>query len=206
MKNYYDELEINKNASQEVIEKVYKVLAKKYHPDMNQDENKEIAEEKFKRISEAYETLSDEEKRKKYDLELEQSNPTISYKDYQTVLNERNFLNNELNKIKNELYKYKNPYSNQTYYNRDTRSQYQQMNSNFNSNQYQNTSKNYSNINSNGNYHQNNNYTNTKKPNSLLQNLIYKIKQLFLNIGLLIFSIIIALLIINAFSFLKLLF
>ena len=46
MKNYYDELEVSKNASKEVIEKVYKVLAKKYHPDMNQGDSKKEAEEK----------------------------------------------------------------------------------------------------------------------------------------------------------------
>ena len=69
MKNYYEILEVNKNASQETIAKVYKFLAKKYHPDANPD-NKQEAEEKFKEISEAYEILSNEEKRKQYDEEL----------------------------------------------------------------------------------------------------------------------------------------
>ena len=62
MKNYYDELEVSRNASQEVISRAYKVLAKKYHPDTT-TEDKNIAEEKFKQISEAYETLSNEQKR-----------------------------------------------------------------------------------------------------------------------------------------------
>lgn len=70
MKNYYEILEVNKSASPETISKVYKFLAKKYHPDANLDNSQE-AEEKFKQISEAYEVLSDEEKRKQYDLELE---------------------------------------------------------------------------------------------------------------------------------------
>ena len=87
MKNYYDELQISKTASKEVIEKVYKVLAKKYHPDTTQEIDKHAAEEKFKIISEAYEILSDDEKRKQYDLELEQSNPTISYEEYINVIN-----------------------------------------------------------------------------------------------------------------------
>ena len=71
MKNYYDDLEISKKASKEVIEKVYKVLAKKYHPDTTKEIDKQAAEDKFKAISEAYEILSNEEKRKKYDIELE---------------------------------------------------------------------------------------------------------------------------------------
>lgn len=70
MKDYYKILEVNKSASSEIISKVYKILAKKYHPDMNKD-NPEQAEEKFKEISEAYDILSDDEKRKTYDKELE---------------------------------------------------------------------------------------------------------------------------------------
>ena len=108
MKNYYDELEISNTASQEVIEKVYKVLAKKYHPDMHQGDDKLAAEEKFKKVSEAYEVLSNPEKRKKYDLELEQSNPKISYEDYMSVVNERNNLNNDLNHVKNQFSQFKN--------------------------------------------------------------------------------------------------
>jgi len=71
MKDYYKILEVNKSASSEIISKVYKILAKKYHPDMNKDDI-EDAEEKFKEISEAYEVLSNEEKRKTYDEELEE--------------------------------------------------------------------------------------------------------------------------------------
>lgn len=72
MKNYYEILEVNEKASKEVIEKVYKVLAKKYHPDLQRTpEEKEKAEEKMKEINEAYSILSDTEKRRKYDLELD---------------------------------------------------------------------------------------------------------------------------------------
>lgn len=86
MKNYYEILEVNKNASQETIAKVYKFLAKKYHPDANPD-NKQEAEEKFKEISEAYEILSNEEKRKQYDeelhdYELSSSPQTVSVEDF----------------------------------------------------------------------------------------------------------------------------
>jgi curved DNA-binding protein len=64
-KDYYKILGVEKTASKEDIKKQYRKLARKYHPDVNPN-NKE-AEEKFKDISEAYDVLSDEEKRKKYE-------------------------------------------------------------------------------------------------------------------------------------------
>jgi curved DNA-binding protein CbpA len=64
--NYYDILEVNKNASQEEIKKQYRKLALKYHPDRNRT-NPQSAEIKFKKINEAYEILSDPEKKKHYD-------------------------------------------------------------------------------------------------------------------------------------------
>ena len=48
MKNYYEILEIDRNASKEIIEKAYKTLAKKYHPDVQEQNQKKIAEEKMK--------------------------------------------------------------------------------------------------------------------------------------------------------------
>ena len=64
-KDYYDILGVSKSADDREIKKAYRKLAMKYHPDKNPD-NKE-AEEKFKEINEAYEVLSDEEKRRIYD-------------------------------------------------------------------------------------------------------------------------------------------
>jgi len=64
-KDYYKILGVSKNSSTEDIKKAYKKLALQYHPDKNPG-NKE-AEEKFKEINEAYEVLSDPEKRKRYD-------------------------------------------------------------------------------------------------------------------------------------------
>ena len=66
MSNLYEILEVSEKASKEVIEKVYRVLAKKYHPDLQKDGNKENVEEKMKQINEAYEILSDDENRKQY--------------------------------------------------------------------------------------------------------------------------------------------
>lgn len=68
----YEVLEVSENASAEVIEKAYKVLAKKYHPDLQSEANKKSAENKMKKINEAYDILGNEEKRKEYDKTLEQ--------------------------------------------------------------------------------------------------------------------------------------
>lgn len=71
MENWYEILEVSEKASSEVIEKAYKVLAKKYHPDLQQNtKEKKQAEEKMKQINEAYEILSNGEKRKEFDNKL----------------------------------------------------------------------------------------------------------------------------------------
>ena len=64
-RDYYEVLGVNKNATPDELKKSYRKLAMKYHPDQNPD-NKE-AEEKFKELSEAYEILSNEDKRAAYD-------------------------------------------------------------------------------------------------------------------------------------------
>lgn len=70
MKNYYEILEVNPKASKEVIEKAYKVLAKKYHPDRYTGEKQRYAERKIKEINEAYHVLSDQFLKDQYDNEI----------------------------------------------------------------------------------------------------------------------------------------
>ena len=100
-KNYYDILEVNKNASPEIIEKAYKTLVKKYHPDLQDNNLKAEYEEKIKLINEAFEVLSDSEKRKNYDLNLKQTE--FSVEDYNNLINENLKLKNEINYLKNNF-------------------------------------------------------------------------------------------------------
>lgn len=64
-RDYYEVLGVNKGASEDEIKKAFRSMSKKYHPDLNPN-NKE-AEEKFKEVNEAYQVLSDADKRSKYD-------------------------------------------------------------------------------------------------------------------------------------------
>ena len=66
-RDYYEVLGVERDASEEAIKKAYRKLALKWHPDRHEGEAQERAEAKFKEASEAYEVLSDPEKRKKYD-------------------------------------------------------------------------------------------------------------------------------------------
>lgn len=88
MKNYYETLQVNENASKEIIEKAYKTLAKKYHPDLQTDEkNKKIMEKKLKEINEAYNILSDSFLKEQYDIELEKQ----KQEKYKKMYGEQNY-------------------------------------------------------------------------------------------------------------------
>src|SRR6516225_9309840 len=63
-KDYYEVLDVPRDADQDAIRRAYRKLARKYHPDLNQDTD---AEERFKELGEAYEVLSDPDKRERYD-------------------------------------------------------------------------------------------------------------------------------------------
>lgn len=68
-RDYYDVLGVERSASDDDLKKAFRKLARQYHPDLhNGDPQKKAAEEKFKEINEAYEVLSDTDKRKRYDM------------------------------------------------------------------------------------------------------------------------------------------
>lgn len=99
-KNYYEILEVDKRASSEIIKKSYSTLAKKYHPDLQPEDMKQDAEEKFKLINEAYEVLSDSEKRKSYDASL--SDNMISKEEYDSIYMENQKLKGIINEMQKE--------------------------------------------------------------------------------------------------------
>ena len=107
MKNYYEILEVNKKASKEVIEKAYKVLVKKYHPDLYTGQKKNYAEEKIKEINEAYSVLIDEFMKEQYDSELEKQEQAELYKKYNQKQTDNN-LNDNVNSTNNNKKENKN--------------------------------------------------------------------------------------------------
>ena len=96
-KNYYEILEVDKHASSDIIKKAYTTLAKKYHPDLQPDDQKEDAKKKLQKINEAYETLSNEELRKEYDISL--SNTLIPIEQYNAIFLENQKLKNIINEF-----------------------------------------------------------------------------------------------------------
>lgn len=109
MENYYKILEIDQNASQEIIEKAYKTLVKKYHPDLKQGTEKVEAENKIKQINLAYDTLSDKTKRKQYNSNLKEK--YISLAEYNSLLQENINLKKQLNNMKNTKSNFKDPFT-----------------------------------------------------------------------------------------------
>ena len=91
MKDYYGILEVNEKASPEIIEKVYKTLVKKYHPDLYSSVQKREAETKLKEINEAYNILSDRFLRSQYDLELQKERTRAKMSENESVKNTQNY-------------------------------------------------------------------------------------------------------------------
>ena len=115
--NYYKILEVDKNASPEVIEKAYKTLVKKYHPDLQESNLKQASEEKIKLINEAYEILSNPISRAKYDETLKQTE--ISEEDFNRLSEENKNLYDEINNLKtNNVSNNYNEYTYNNYYNK----------------------------------------------------------------------------------------
>lgn len=86
----YEILEVSEKASDEIIEKAYKVLAKKYHPDLQTPENKKSAEEKMKQLNDAYTTLSDKNKRAEYDTGLKRIREQEEIRKQNAIVNQSN--------------------------------------------------------------------------------------------------------------------
>ena len=99
--NYYKILEVDRDASPEVIEKAYKTLVKKYHPDLQESNLKAKYEEKIKVINEAYETLSNPNLRAKYDETLTQRE--LSEEDFQKLSKENENLYNQIDNLKHTM-------------------------------------------------------------------------------------------------------
>ena len=153
--NLYEILEVSEKASKEIIEKAYKTLAKKYHPDLQAPENKKSAEDKMKLINEAYDILSDDIKRQEYDGKLQLERDEIKRREIQRQINEqqkknqeksntqqasntirpnygafvnetKNEINNYQKKVKNYI-RYASQPSNDTYYTQKPKSEFMNM-------------------------------------------------------------------------------
>ena len=92
MKNYYDILEVSRKASKDTINKVFKMHMKANHPDLFQGEEKTKAEEKSKELTEAYNILSDDASRAKYDEELDAEESQGQYGQVQALMEENEYL------------------------------------------------------------------------------------------------------------------
>lgn len=100
---YYDILQVSENASEEVIRMAYKALAKKYHPDVF-DGDPKIAEQKMKELNEAYEVLSNQQKRMEYDAFIHKTTyDNLFHNEEKKSSNSNSKAEKETNKPRKEL-------------------------------------------------------------------------------------------------------
>lgn len=185
MKNYYEILEVNPKASDEIIKKIYKIKVKQNHPDLFQGGEKKKAEEITKEITEAYDILSDAQKRKNYDLELEQNNNNIDelekYKNLIISLKEENeYLKNVILSKNNTINTYLNNMNVDNYTNYNNID-----NDNYNEDHIpHNTKEIFNNIKK---AHDNAGNFNSRE---YFNSILFDLKQLAIKIGILLFFVI----------------
>lgn len=101
--NYYEILQVSENASEEVIRMAYKALAKKYHPDVF-DGDPKIAEQKMKELNEAYDVLSNQQKRMEYDAFMNRTTyDNLFHNEEKKSSNSNNDTEKEANKARKKL-------------------------------------------------------------------------------------------------------
>lgn len=108
MKNYYEILEVNPKASKEVIEKAYRVLVKKYHPDLYEGQYQVYAEKRIKDINEAYRILSDDFFREQYDREMQEEEikgHDVAYEESKKRIQEREEMKKKIIEEEKEIEK-----------------------------------------------------------------------------------------------------
>ena len=147
--------------------------------------------------------MSNDEKRKKFDLELDKSNQTISYEEYINVVNQRDSLNLKLDNLRKEFNNIKasNDFSQQSYNHNNSNNNINntQRNSTINNTfNYQNTYQNY-NPNTKSTKQKTRYYdVATGKPVSAISYYIYRIKKFFSDLGLLLLALLAFILMLNA--------
>ena len=173
-KNYYEILEVDKHASQDIIKKAYNTLAKKYHPDLQPEEQKEKAQKQLQLINEAYEVLSKPEKREEYNKILQKS--TISQETYNSIFEENKKIKNIIYELENEIY------NNNSFYNNKLNTQENLYNNNIDLNNSNSNNNYYNEEDSQINNYNSYNYSKSKIKyflKNLLKNLIAILGTIF---------------------------
>lgn len=110
LKDYYKLLEVNETASPEVIQAAYKILAKKYHPDVAKPNEKAMKEAKMKEINNAKEILLNPVEREKYDAMLRQEKERIKNQELESKVERHREQKQKIEKVKQrKKTKYENP-------------------------------------------------------------------------------------------------